>query len=152
MEHGEPDAARDAVHRDEPDGQNTRARTFEKRGGPDDEVRQPDDAAHLRCGNGFLHHDALFQTDLLAGDGGARHGHGHYAETADLDHNEDDQLPEERPVRVGVEDDQPVTHVALVAVNRASANGVTTPLRDEIGSMRSPVPVIMRRKNPIRTI
>jgi hypothetical protein len=47
---------------------------------------------------------------------------------------------------------RPVTHVAEVAVKRAVPNEVTTPVREEMGSIKSTVPRAIRPANPRMTI
>ncbi len=47
---------------------------------------------------------------------------------------------------------RPVTHVAEVAVKSAAPNEVGVPLRDEMGSIRSSVPRMIRPANPRMTI
>ncbi len=66
-----------------------------------------------------------------------------------LDQEQDHDFAERAPVGRGVSTTMsPVTHTAEVEVKSASTKFVQTPLRDEIGSIRSAVPTRIAAPKP----
>ena len=78
----------------EPQRQQQGPNGFYEKSGLENESRHPHDSAHLRGGDGLLHHPALLQTDLPAGKHKDGHRHGHHPHAPHLDQQKDHPLSE----------------------------------------------------------
>ena len=98
VEHAHRDALSEPVQRHEPAGQQHSARTLDGERAKQHAPCQAHDAAAVRQIEARAHHHALVQRKCAPqherGDG----GHGHKAQSADLDEQQDDALAEHRPV------------------------------------------------------
>ena len=106
MEDRIPDAPSHAEIADEYRTEQCSTRQLNDCGGLEDEACQVENIADLRCGDGFLHDAPLFESDPASGQADDCKRDRNNAHTADLDQRQDDELPEERPVRCGVLHDQ----------------------------------------------
>ena len=77
--------------------QQQRANGLHPQGRKDNKAGQPHNAAHLRRGNGFLHHAALHQPYLPAGQKRQGNGSRHHTHAADLNERQDHSLTKGRP-------------------------------------------------------
>ncbi len=95
MKKAVPDTSREAEIPDENGGHGGGAEKLQERGGFQDEAGQPDNSAHLCCGDGFPHGAALSETDAFAGKKKDCKGSGDNAHPADLNQHQENRLTEE---------------------------------------------------------
>ena len=94
MKHRVPESPEQPHLRAEPQSQQQRPRPLQDQRHRQNEAGPANDAPHLGCGDGLLHHPALLQTDLPAGKHKDGHRHGHHPHAPHLDQQKDHPLSE----------------------------------------------------------
>ena len=106
VEHGVPDPPQKAVLRDKAHGHEHRPRPLQQEGAHEGVTHHPHHALQVVEVEGGHHHQPLRQADVPAQGQGDQGDHRHKAQAAQLDHGQDDHLPEQGPLHPGVHQGQ----------------------------------------------
>ena len=93
MKHRVPESPEQPHLRAEPQSQQQRPRPLQDQRHRQNEAGPANDAPHLGCGDGLLHHPPLLQPDPFARKHENRHRDGDHSHSAHLDQQKNDQLP-----------------------------------------------------------
>ena len=106
MKHRVPESPEQPHLRAEPQSQQQRPCPLQDQRHRQNEAGPANDAPHLGCGDGLLHHPPLLQPDPPPGQHGDGRRRGHHTHAANLNQHEDHRLAEAGPVQRRVLDHQ----------------------------------------------